>query len=124
MRQRLRLLLMLPVLASGCVTHKLWSEKTMDEWNEPAPNPHLRLFHDDKQADVLVVYDEYSSRHCTTNTRAFFLYQNQKPLAQNQRPYFVSTRMASQLPPVPVFSSVTANPPESFYAVNTGTGGS
>ena len=122
MRQILRLLLLLPVLAGGCVTHKLWSENTMDEWNEPAPNPSLRLFHDEKQADVLVVYDEYSNRHSTTNARAFFLYQNQKPLAQNQRPYFVGTNLASHLPPVPVLSSVTTAPPGAFYAVSTSGG--
>lgn len=122
MRQRVWLLLLLPALASGCVTHKLWSEKTLDEWNEPAPNPNLRLFQDEKRSDVLVVYDEYSSRHYTTNTRAFFLYQNQKPLGQHTRPYFVSTNLARHLPPVPVLFSMPTNPSAPFYAVTTNGG--
>ena len=113
---------MLPVLAGGCVTHKLWSEKTMDEWNEPAPNPNLRLFHDAGQKDFLVVYDEFANRRSITNTQAFFLYQNQKPLDGHSRPHFVSTNLASRLPPVPVFASVTTNAPELFYAVATNGG--
>jgi len=122
MRQRLRLLLMLPVLASGCVTHKLWSEKTMDEWNGPASDPKLRLFHDARQDDFLVVYDEYSGRHYTTNTRAFFLHQNAKPLDEHTRPHFVSTNLAGGLPPVQVFASMTTNAPESNYVVTTNGG--
>ena len=119
MRQRVWLLLLLPLLTSGCVTHKLWSEKTMDEWNEPAPNPNLRLFRDGRQNDFLVMYDEYSNRHYTTNTRAFFLFQNQAPLAGNQRPYFVSTNLAGQLPSVPVLAPMTINPTDPFYAITT-----
>ena len=122
MRRGLRLLLLLPMLASGCVTHKLWSEKTMDEWNGPATNPNLRLYHDARQDDFLVVYDEYTGRHCTTNTRAFFLYQNLKPLDERSRPHFVSTNLAGQLPPVPVFTSMTTNVAEPFFAVTTNGG--
>lgn len=122
MRQRLWLLLLLPLLASGCVTHKLWSEKAMDEWNEPAANPNLRLFRDARQDDLLVVYDEYSNRHYTTQARAFFLRQNLKPLDERVRPHFVSTNLAAHLSSVPVFSSVTTNAPELFYAVTTNGG--
>jgi len=122
MRRGLRLLLLLPVLASGCVTHKLWSEKTMDEWNGLASDPKLRLFHDARQDDFLVVYDEYSGRHCTTNTRAFFLHQNLKPLDEHTRPHFVRTNLASRLEPVPVFSSMTTNVTEPFFAVTTNNG--
>jgi hypothetical protein len=122
MRQMLRLLLLLPVLASGCVTHKLWSEKTMDEWNEPAASPNLRLFRDARKDDYLVMYDEYSGRHYTTQARAFFLHQNLKPLAQHYRPHFVSTNLTCHLPPVPLLSSVTTNAPELFYAVATNGG--
>ncbi len=114
--------MLLPVLAGGCVTHKLWSEKTMDEWNGPATNPNLRLFHDARQNDFLVVYDEYSGRHYTTNTRAFFLHQNLKPLDEHTRPHFVSTNLASHLPPMPVFASVTTNAPESNFVVTTNGG--
>jgi len=122
MRQGLRLLFLLPLLAGGCVTHKLWSEKTMDEWNGPASDPNLRLFHDARQDDFLVVYDEYSGRHSTTNTRAFFLHQNLKPLDGHSRPHFVSTNLTGRLPPVPVFASVTTNSPELYYVVTTNGG--
>ena len=122
MRRGLRLLLLLPMLASGCVTHKLWSEKTMDEWNGPASDPKLRLYHDARQDDFLVVYDEYSGRHYTTNTRAFFLNQNLKPLEEHNRPHFVSANLAGGLPPVPVFASVTTNAPGTYYIVSTNGG--
>jgi hypothetical protein len=115
--QLLIIALALPLLTGGCVTQKLWSGKPMDEWNEPAPNPNLRLFRDVRQDDFLVVYDEYRDRHCTTNTRAFFLHQNLKPLDEHSRPHFVSTNLASRLPPVPVFASVTTNAPELYYIV-------
>ena len=120
MRRGLRLLLLLPMLASGCVTHKLWSEKTMDEWNGPASDPKLRLFHDARQDDFLVVYDEYSGRHYTTNTRAFFLHQNLKPLEEHTRPHFVSTNLAGGLPPV--CSLMTTNVAGPFFAVTTNGG--
>jgi hypothetical protein len=94
----------------------------MDEWNEPAANPNLRLFRDARQDDFLVVYDEYSGRHDTTQARAFYLHQNLKPLAQDHRPHFVSTNLTCHLPPVPVLSSVTTDAPELFYAVATNGG--
>ena len=110
-------LLLLPLLVSGCVTHKLWSESTLDEWNGPAGIPHLRLFRDEKPDDLLVVYEEYSDRHCTTNTRAFFLRQNLKPLARHVRPHFVSPDISRQLAPLPVFPVAPADPPGGLYAV-------
>lgn len=110
------LLLVLPLLASGCVTHKLWTASALDEWNEPAPNPNLHLFEDARRDDLLVVYNEYSERNATTRTRAFFLKQNQKPLAKHTRPRFVNVHAAEGLPPVPVFHLAPPSPPE-LYAV-------
>ena len=117
MRQRLWLLLLLPVVAGGCVTHKLWSEKTSDEWNEPAPSPNLRLFHDDRQNDFLVVYDEFSNRRSTTNTRAFFLGENQKRLTRREHPEFVSLKKSTGLTPLPVFSTAPTHLPNNYYAL-------
>ena len=112
------------LLANGCVTHKLWTESKMDEWNEPAANPNLRLFHDEKRDDFLVVYDEYSNRHDTTQARAYFLAKNQKPLAQHCRPNFVSTNSIRHLPAVPVVGLAPASSSNLFYAVATTNGGS
>lgn len=124
MRRRFSILcLLLPLLASGCVTHKLWTESKMDEWNEPAGTPNLRLFQDVKRDDFLVVYDEYSDRHYTTQTRAYFLHRNRTSLAQLHRPHFVSTNLACHLPPVPVFCLAPTNAPPPLYAVTSTNGG-
>lgn len=122
MRRKLQFLALLPLLVSGCVTHKLWTESKLDEWNEPAGAPRLRLFRDERRNDFLVVYDEYSDRHCTTRTRAFFLFQNLEPLAQHGRPYFVTTNWTCRLPPVPVLALAPTNVPAPFYAVTTNGG--
>ena len=125
--RRLFLISWLPIIAlfaSGCVTHKLWTESKMDEWNEPAASPNLRLFHDEKQNDFLVVYDEYSNRHDTAQARAFFLARNQKLLAQHSRPSFVSTNSIRHLPSVPVLCPTPTSSSNLFYAVTSTNGGS
>ena len=116
-------LLLLPLLASGCVTHKLWSESTLDEWNEPAGNPNLRLFQDVRQDDFLVVYDEYSDRHLTTRSRAYFLRPNLSLLAQHRCPDFVSTNSIHGLKPIQIFLLRPPNSPSPPYAVTTGNPG-
>ena len=124
MRSRLKAaLLLLPLLAGGCVTHKLWTESRLDEWNEPAGNPNLRLFRGGPQNSVLVVYDEFSERHETTRARAFVICENQKPPPPQSRPHFVNAKAAGGLAPVPVFSSPPTNWPEFFYAVTETNGG-
>jgi hypothetical protein len=111
--------LLLPLLASGCVTHKLWTEAALDEWNEPAANPELRLFQNANHDDFLVVYEEFSERHYTNRTRAFFLHPNEQRLAQHRYPEFVNIKASCHLLPVPVFLLAPTNPPESVYAVTT-----
>ncbi len=118
------LCLLLPLLTGGCVTHKLWTEAEMDEWNEPAANPNLRLFQDVKQSDFLVVYDEYSDRDYTIQSRAYFLRQSREPLGKHLRPYFVNTNSACRLPSVPVFCLKPTNAPVLPYAVIATNGGS
>ena len=118
MRPSLRTLLLLqPLLASGCMTHKLWTESALDEWNRPADNPGLRLFRDEGRDDLLVMYDEFSERHEATQTRAFFLNQNKKLLAQQDRPHFVGVKSVCGLTPVPMFSLAPTNSLEKFYAI-------
>ena len=115
--------LLLPLLASGCVTHKLWSESTLDEWNEPAGNPNLRLFRDAKQDDFLVVYEEFSERHLTNQTRAFFLRQNPSSSEPSGHPHFVKFKLSPDLTPLPVLALMPTNPPSQFYAITTTNGG-
>jgi hypothetical protein len=109
--------LLLPLLAGGCVTHKLWTGSQLDAWNEPADNPNLRLFQSERQNDLLVVYDEYSERHDHARTRAFYLFQNQKPSPPGRRPHFVNVNSSNGLVPAPVFFSMPTNFPEKYCAV-------
>ena len=98
MRRRFFILLPLGLLFfSGCMTHKLWTESKLDSWNEPMPQPNLRLFQALNRSDVLVVYEEFSERSEVAQTRAFFLNENKKALAQHTRPHFVPTKLAAGL---------------------------
>ncbi len=120
MRHRLLILwLLLPVLTGGCVTRRLWSESTFDEWNEPAGDPHLRLFHADRENDFLVAYDEFCERSDQTKPRAYFLHQNHRALANHARPHFVNTNSVACLNHVPVLPQSGTNFPPGFYAVTT-----
>jgi hypothetical protein len=115
----LRLTVLLPLLAmgGGC-TVGLWQESAFDDNNEPAENPHLRLFLTSPQRELLVQYDEYSERHCTVHTRAYLLDKNRKRISEQQRPSFVRIRRLHALTPVPVFATTnTANPAPELYAV-------
>ncbi|HEY5041469.1 MAG TPA: hypothetical protein VIK53_05645 [Verrucomicrobiae bacterium] len=114
--------LLLPLLAGGCVTHKLWTDSQLDAWNEPADDPNLRLFRDGRRNDLLVVYDEHSERHNKTRARAFFLFQNQKLLQQANHPHFVNVNSSCGLTSVPVFFSTPTNFPEQFCEVTKTNG--
>ena len=116
MRRALLPLLLLPLLTGGCVTHALWTESRLDTWNEPAVNPSLHVFHGSQQDNLLVVYDEFSDRHETTNARAYFLNLTQPP-PLHERPQFVSVNNTNGLAPVPVFCAVPTNPPDLFCTV-------
>ena len=120
--RRLFFILWLPLVglfANGCMTHKLWTASKLDEWNEPAPNPNLRLFRAENPDRLLVMYDELSDRRETMRTRAFFLEATNFTPA---RPQFVNLNSAAGLAPVPVFFRAPTNSPASFYAVNSASG--
>lgn len=93
--------ILLAVLSSGCVTYNMWSDSMLDRWNEPASDPHLRLFQ--SGTNFLVVYDEYRERSDSNRTRAYFLNENQNRIRTNRRPAFTSTNAVRALAPVPVF---------------------
>lgn len=108
---------MLPFFASGCMTQKLWTDMPLDEWNQPATSPNLQIFDDQHQHDLLVVYDEYSDRRCSTRRRAYFLQQNDANLKQHARPHFVSSSHSNGLAVVPVLYTAPAVSPNQLYAV-------
>jgi hypothetical protein len=102
------LVLLLPlVLASGCMTQKLWTNGTLETWNQPAANPNLHLFAAAQKQDVLVVYDEYSERHDATHARAYGMKENDKLINDRRKPHFVSTTAANGLKTVPILSDST-----------------
>jgi hypothetical protein len=116
-RQASAIVLLLPLLISGCVTHQLWTGSSLDEWNEPAGDPNLRVFRDERKNDLLVSYEEFSDRHETNRARAFFLYKNQNRLQSQYRPHFVNLDTSRGLTPVPLFFSTPTNPPDLYCAV-------
>jgi hypothetical protein len=122
MRCWLKFIPLLPLLASGCVTHKLWTESRLDAWNEPAPQPQLRLFRAAPQNNFLVVYDELAGRNDDLRPRAFFLNPDLSSPAQGSHPHFVNPNSARGLAPVPVFFSAPTNPPEFFCTATNDDG--
>ena len=112
--------LLLPLLSGGCATNALWNKTQLDAWNEPAANPGLHLFDASRQKDFLVVYDEYSERHNSTRTRAYFLSQSQKRVEQGRKPHFVSAHLSRELPPIPVWQTSSQSDkifPPAIYAI-------
>ena len=119
-RQLLIIALLLPLLTGGCATHALWTEAQLDDWNEPVTDSKLQLFDASRQKDFLVVYDEYSERHDSTRTRAYFLNQNEKRVEQGRKPHFVGAQISGELAPVPVLQTLplaSTNSPPPIYAV-------
>jgi hypothetical protein len=113
-------LLLVIAACSGCATNALWNETNLGTWHEPAPNTDFRLFRDSAARELLVTYDESSSRHHAVRPRAYLLYQNESRIERQQHPEFVKTDLALRLEPVPVFPSdaaAAAAPPSSVYAV-------
>ena len=96
------------ILGNGCATKALWDSNDLEAWNQPAENPNLRLFQANPPADTLVVYDEYSERHDASHTRAYWLNENQKLIAGNHAPHFVSTNSEFYLKAVPVLAKSPA----------------
>jgi len=112
--------LLLPLLTGGCATNALWTKAHLDDWNEPDDNSKLQLFDASRQKDFLVVYDEYSERHDSTRTRAYFLNQNEKRVEQGRKPHFVGAQISGELAPVPVLQTLplaNTNSPPAIYAI-------
>jgi hypothetical protein len=99
-----RCLLLFPLLLiSGGCTGMLWQNT---DWDcKPDSTPNLRVFDAASQKDLLVVYNEFSERTKTIHTRAYLLNKNQNNVVLQKHPHFVSTNLAGNLPPVPVFQT-------------------
>jgi hypothetical protein len=119
MRRWLKIILLLPLITDGCMTHKLWTEAPLDEWNEPAPDTNLRVFRNPQNTDWLVVYNELSDRNNSVRQRAFFLGANQKRLAEHRQPHFANANSAAGLMPVPLYISTPTNPPNFYGLTNS-----
>ena len=102
---QLAIALLLIALTNGCVTRALWQNDNLETWNQPNLNPNIRIFASQDHSDMLVVYDEYSERADRKRTRAYWLNENEKQLAQRHAPHFVSTN--SFLTPIPVIPAAT-----------------
>ena len=123
--QWLTIVLWLPLLTGGCATEALWNKTQLDAWNEPADNSKLQLFDADQQKDFLVIYEEFSERHDSTRTRAFFLNRNEKRVEQGRKPHFVSAQRSRDLSPIPVQQTLplsnTNFPPTVYAVISTNT---
>ncbi len=115
-RQVLKIALLLPPLVGGCATNALWNKTDLDAWNEPAQNADVHLFDARHKKDFLVVYGEYSERHDSIHTRAYFLNQNQERVALGEKPHFVRVRGSHKLTPVPILQSL---PESNTYSSRT-----
>lgn len=98
---RLIFLLLPLAFGSGCATATLWSN--LENNNGPNQDADLRLYEAKQQKDLLVIYDEHSERKDAVRRRAYFLNAERDRLRRRQQPHFVSTNLAGQFPPVPVF---------------------
>ncbi len=114
---RWKMLLLLPLLAAGCITHQLWTDSGFDSWNEPAPAVDLQLFRDAPHRRVLVVYQEFSERREKIRERAYFVDEAQTPAANPFAPKFVDPKISRNLAPVTVFPIMPTNSIDEFYAV-------
>lgn len=120
---RVFLLALLLMFGSGCVTSTLWSN--FNNSNEPDLDADVRLYEAGQQKDLLVVYDEYSERTDSVRPRAYFLDAERNRIRRGKQPHFVSTNLAGQFSPLPVYrvlpetSAVSSPPLYALYSTNT-----
>jgi hypothetical protein len=126
-------LLLLLLAGAGCqtvqkhsLTYKLWDTGDLSKWSEPAPDPHLALFQDRHNAQVLVQYDAFSERHTAVKRQAYLLQPNQALVEAGKPPQWAPLSLAEQMEPVrtlPEPTTFTNRPPkQSTYAVVTKEG--
>jgi hypothetical protein len=83
-------------------TCALWDNERAEGHRHPAEKANLNLAKTPDSKDVLVEYDEVYERTGKVTRRAFLLNQNEKRLAENRKPHFVSAGKASKLRATPI----------------------
>src|SRR5260370_5817823 len=90
------------------LTYRLWDDRMLARFNEPADNPHLQLFQSARTNDVLVQYDEVREKNEKVRRRTFLLNPNLERLEHGKKPRFVNPRKADNLQPIPLVSALAA----------------
>ena len=83
------------------ISYNLWSNGEMSSFAEPASEPRLALFANQRGENVLVQYDETSEKNESVRRRAYFLEPNAARIAQHDKPRFVDLQAAATMNPVP-----------------------
>ena len=103
--------------ATGCktapdasLTHQLWNNERLGHHYEPAPNPRLELFQDERRGDVLATYDEVHDVRATVRRRAYFVNRNRARIEAARKPRFVDPELARGLQPIPLAPAMSAVP--------------
>lgn len=103
------------------LTYKLWTNGELNHYYEPAAQPRLELYHDPRQEDVLVTYDEAHESHSTVQRRAYFANRNRARLGERLKPSFIHPDKAhdlSVIPQVPTAAVSTGTNLEAVVAAN------
>lgn len=108
------------LFATGCLGPQVLKETKA---HVPALDPKVELrLNTNAPADVLVVYDELTSQSAKPVRRAFYLFANQKRIANGHRPEFVKLAEADHLQTIPIYNErptdTTALTNELYAVVN------
>lgn len=99
----------LMLLATGCVTHKVWSGANQSVLCEPATPPNLALFDATDRRDVLVHYDAVNRKDQRAVRRAYFVKPNVTRIAAGKKPRFVDPTLASRMVAIPLRAGVSGD---------------
>ena len=106
--------------ANGCdatrdytLTGRLWEKEVLGHYYEPAHNPHLQLFYDQRQADILATYNEEHTKRRGIRRRAYFVSRNRGRIKAVRKPRFVNPKRALRLSAIPLTGSPAGPLPNS-----------
>ena len=87
------------------LTHQLWNNQSFHDFKMAACDPQVQLFADERQSDVLVIYDEMRENDGSVRRRAFFANRNLDRIREGRKPHFVGLNASRGLKPIPVIRS-------------------